>query len=66
MDAFLHFCALHDFKNKKSRTNSAYSKDKDAWTRRIEFTNEIFENVEKYLISKKYDRRNNDEEKNYG
>ena len=56
MDAFFStLCALHDFKNKKnSRTNSVYIvKPKMHGPEEVEFTNEIFENVEKVLNLKK-------------
>ena len=52
MDAFFStLCALHDFKNKKnSRTNSVYIvKPKMHGPEEVDFTNEIFENVEKVL-----------------
>ena len=56
MDAFFStLCALHDFKNKKnSRTNSVYIvKPKMHGPEEVDFTNEIFENVEKVLNLKK-------------
>ena len=57
MDAFFStLCALHDFKNKKnSRTSSVYIvKPKMHGPEEVDFTNEIFENVEKVLNLKKY------------
>ncbi len=57
MDAFFSaLCALHDFKNKKnSRTNSVYIvKPKMHGPDEVEFTNHIFESVEKVLGIKKY------------
>ena len=56
MDAFFStLCALHDFKNKKnSRTSSVYIvKPKMHGPEEVDFTNEIFENVEKVLNLKK-------------
>ena len=56
MDAFFStLCALHDFKNKKnSRTSSVYIvKPKMHGPEEVNFTNEIFENVEKVLNLKK-------------
>ena len=56
MDAFFStLCALHDFKNKKnSRTGSVYIvKPKMHGPEEVDFTNEIFENVEKVLNLKK-------------
>ena len=56
MDAFFStLCALHDFKNKKnSITNSFYIvKPKMHGPEEVDFTNEIFENVEKVLNLKK-------------
>ena len=56
MDAFFStLCALHDFKNKKnSRTSSVYIvKPKMHGPEEVDFTNQIFENVEKVLNLKK-------------
>ena len=56
MDAFFStLCALHDFRNKKnSRTNSVYIvKPKMHGPEEVDFTNEIFENVERVLNLKK-------------
>ena len=56
MDAFFStLCALHDFKIKKnSRTSSVYIvKPKMHGPEEVDFTNEIFENVEKVLNLKK-------------